>query len=39
MLRQNLDDYLIATEDPRTKGESPWDDYNLDAPPGKLVKT
>jgi uncharacterized sulfatase len=38
-LKQDLENYLKATEDPRIKGESPWDDYNLDAPPGKLVKT
>jgi len=35
---QHLETYLEATEDPRIRGESPWDDYNLDAPAGKLIE-
>jgi uncharacterized sulfatase len=29
-LRKNLEDYLVSNDDPRMKGQSPWDDYNLD---------
>jgi len=29
-LRDKLEKYLIETDDPRSRGESPWDDYNLD---------
>ena len=32
-LRQKLEDYLLDTEDPRARGLSPWDAYNLDKPP------
>jgi len=31
-LRKKLDTYLIKHHDPRAKGLSPWDDYNLDKP-------
>lgn len=37
-LRQALKKYLKLTKDPRIRGESPWDDYNLDRPAGKVVK-
>jgi uncharacterized sulfatase len=37
-LRQYLENYLKATNDPRVRGEFPWDDYNLDAPPGQVVR-
>ena len=36
-LRQKLIDYLIATNDPRAQGSSPWDNYNLDKPDGQVV--
>ena len=29
-LRQEMKDYLLAHEDPRSQGLSPWDDYRLD---------
>ncbi len=29
-LKEKLEKYLIETDDPRARGESPWDDYNLD---------
>ena len=29
-LREKLEKYLIETDDPRSRGESPWDNYNLD---------
>ena len=31
-LQTKLDDYLKSHDDPRAKGLSPWDDYNLDKP-------
>ena len=31
-LRSKLEGYLAAHDDPRMKGLSPWDDYNLDKP-------
>ena len=37
-LQQDLENYLKATKDPRIQGESPWDDYNLDAPPGQVIR-
>lgn len=37
-LRQKLDNYLEITNDPRHQGLSPWDNYNLDKPDGKIVK-
>jgi N-sulfoglucosamine sulfohydrolase len=37
-LRQDLDDYLKSTKDPRINGESPWDNYNYDKPVGQVVK-
>lgn len=37
-LRQNLENYLQATKDPRINGESPWDDYNYDKPVGQVIK-
>ena len=36
--REDLENYLKKTNDPRIKGESPWDNYNLDGPPGEVVK-
>ena len=36
-LRQDLDNYLRETEDPRMQGKSPWDRYNLDDPPGHVI--
>lgn len=36
--RQDLDKYLKEANDPRIQGRSPWDDYNLDTPPGRLIK-
>ena len=32
-LRQKLENYLQETDDPRARGLSPWDAYNLDKPP------
>jgi len=29
-LRALLEDYLVKTDDPRSKGNSPWDNYRLD---------
>jgi N-sulfoglucosamine sulfohydrolase len=37
-LRQDLENYLQATKDPRINGESPWDDYNYDKPVGQVIK-
>jgi len=31
-LRSKLEHYLATNDDPRMKGLSPWDDYNLDKP-------
>ena len=33
MLREELEAYLRDTDDPRSRGLSPWDNYNLDKPP------
>jgi uncharacterized sulfatase len=33
-LREKLERYLAETDDPRQKGESPWDNYRLDKPFG-----
>ena len=33
VLRQQLEAYLMETDDPRSRGLSPWDGYNLDKPP------
>lgn len=30
LLRKKLDDYLLETDDPRSRGESPWDAIDLD---------
>ena len=32
-LKQKLETYLQETDDPRARGLSPWDAYNLDKPP------
>ncbi len=37
-LRQDLENYLKATKDPRIYGESPWDDYNYDKPVGQVIE-
>lgn len=38
MNKVSLSYFLKETNDPRIKGESPWDNYNLDRPPGEVVK-
>ena len=37
-LRQKLYAYLEKTNDPRSQGLSPWDNYNFDKPVGKIVE-